>query len=55
VVEDITKRLALEQSFYVGYSSGANVMAALKYIETSTSAENVVTILCDSGYKYTKI
>lgn len=54
-VEDMTKRLASEQSLYVGYSSGANVMAALKYLETSASAENVVTILCDSGYKYTNI
>jgi cysteine synthase len=54
-VEDMTKRLASEQSLYVGYSSGANVMAALKYLETAASAENVVTILCDSGYKYTNI
>ena len=30
-VGDMTKRLALEQSLYVGYSSGANVMAAGKY------------------------
>lgn len=54
-VEDMTKRLALEQSLYVGYSSGANVMAARKYLEKVQSNENVVTILCDSGYKYTNI
>lgn len=54
-VEEMTKRLALEQGIYVGYSSGANVMAALKYLEMTKSDERIVTILCDSGYKYTNI
>ena len=54
-VEEMTKRLSSEQGLYVGYSSGANVKAALKYLETNGSDKKVVTILCDYGYKYSEL
>lgn len=54
-VEKMTKMLSIKQGLFVGYSSGANVMAALKYIKNRTSPINVVTILCDSAYKYSNL
>lgn len=51
----MTKRIALEQGLYVGYSSGANVAAATKYLEKSESPVKIATILCDTGYKYTDL
>jgi cysteine synthase len=54
-VEETTKRLASEQGLYVGYSSGANVRAALKYLEMTRSEKKIVTILCDYGYKYSDL
>ena len=48
------QRLAQQEYSYVGYSSGANVCAAIKLIESGLLGENpvVVTILCDTGLKY---
>jgi len=54
-VEEMTRRLSSEQGLYVGYSSGANVKAALKYLEMTKSDKIIVTILCDYGYKYTDL
>ena len=54
-VEEMTKNLSLEQGLYVGYSSGANVKAALKYLEMAKSDKKIVTILSDYGYKYTDL
>lgn len=54
-VEEMTKKLSMEQGLFVGYSSGANVKAALKYLEMTRSDKKVVTILCDYGYKYTDL
>lgn len=54
-VEEMTVRLSSEQGLYVGYSSGANVRAALKYLEMTKSEKNIVTILCDYGYKYSDL
>jgi cysteine synthase A len=54
-VEEMTRRLSSEQGLYVGYSSGANVKAALKYLEMIKSDKIIVTILCDYGYKYTAL
>lgn len=51
-VEEMTKRICLEQGLFVGYSSGANVLAALKYAKMNKNIKNIVTVLCDSGYKY---
>jgi len=56
-VENHTRLLARNEGLYVGYSSGANVCAALKLIESGLLKENpvVVTLLCDTAYKYTKL
>ncbi|HRE52978.1 MAG TPA: cysteine synthase family protein [Flavitalea sp.] len=54
-VERVTKLLSHEQGLYVGYSSGANVAAAIQYLKGSKDAINIATILCDTGYKYTDL
>lgn len=50
------RRTALElirkEGLFVGISSGANVYAALKLAKTLPKGSVVVTILCDSGFKY---
>ncbi|NQV76187.1 MAG: cysteine synthase family protein [Bacteroidetes bacterium] len=51
-VLEMTRRLSEEQGLYVGYSAGANVLAAKKCLMAQDRALNIVTILCDSGYKY---
>ena len=54
-VYEMTRRMSVEQGLYVGYSSGANVAAAIKYAQTDKSVKNIVTILCDTGYKYSDL
>ncbi len=51
-VMDMKKRLSSEQGLYVGYSAAANVIASQKYLKAQAKPLNVVTVLCDSGYKY---
>lgn len=51
-VVEMKKRLSSDQGLYVGYSSGANVLAAQKYLQKRASDLKIATILCDSGYKY---
>jgi cysteine synthase len=51
-VKEMTRRISLDQGLYVGYSAGANVLAAIKYLERTTEMLNVVTLLCDTGHKY---
>jgi len=47
-----SKRLAIEHGLLVGISSGANVLAAEKWIEENNPDGIVVTILCDRGERY---
>ena len=47
-----SRRLARENGLFVGISSGANVMAAEKWIEQNNPTGIVVTILCDRGERY---
>lgn len=54
-VEEMTRLLSSEQGLYTGYSSGANVKAARKFLEQTGSDKKVVTILCDCGYKYSDL
>lgn len=51
-VRDMKKRLSSEQGLYVGYSAAANVIASQKYLKAQAKPLNIVTVLCDSGYKY---
>ena len=54
-VEEMTVRLSSEQGLYVGYSSGANAVAALKVARMHKGIRNIVIILCDTGYKYSNL
>ena len=47
-----TKKLAFEEAILVGGSSGANIWGAVKLAKEIDREANIVTILCDSGYKY---
>lgn len=49
---EMTRRLGLEQGLHVGYSSGANVAAAIKLATSGSGRKQVVTVLCDAGFKY---
>jgi cysteine synthase A len=46
------RRLAREEGVIAGFSTGANVAAALHVADTLATGELVVTIACDSGMKY---
>ena len=48
----MSRRLAREEALFVGTSSGANVVAALRTAQALGPGRTVVTILCDSGMKY---
>jgi cysteine synthase len=51
-VLETTKLLGNKEGLFVGFSAGANVCAAIKYLEQENKNINVVTILCDTGFKY---
>jgi S-sulfo-L-cysteine synthase (O-acetyl-L-serine-dependent) len=50
--QEMTRRLAREEGLFVGVSSGANVLAALRLASELPSGSVVVTILCDGGERY---
>jgi len=45
-------RLAREEGIFVGTSTGANVIAALRLAEQLGPDATVVTVMCDTGMKY---
>ncbi|MGN0691968.1 MAG: PLP-dependent cysteine synthase family protein [Oscillospiraceae bacterium] len=49
---EMTKLLAHKYGLFVGISSGANVLAALKTAENAPTGSVIVTILCDGGGRY---
>ena len=49
---DIARRLAREEGIFSGFSSGANVAAALHLLQTSFRGKTIAVFLCDSGLKY---
>lgn len=49
---DCARRLAREEGLFAGYSSGANLAAALKLIESTERGKTIAILLCDSGLKY---
>jgi len=53
--EERTKELALENGLLVGISSGANILAAERWIENNQPPGIVFTILCDRGERYCSI
>lgn len=46
------RRLAREEGIFAGFSSGANVAAALGLLAGPCRGQTVVTTICDSGLKY---
>lgn len=48
----MTRRLAREEGLFVGVSSGANVLAAIRLAEDIKGEAVIVTVLCDGGGKY---
>ncbi|HVF86432.1 MAG TPA: cysteine synthase family protein [Pyrinomonadaceae bacterium] len=50
--QEMARRLAREEGLFVGISSGANVLAALRVARDSPPGSTVVTVLCDDGGRY---
>ena len=48
----IARRLAKEEGIFSGFSSGANVAAALKLLTGEFKGKTAVVLICDSGLKY---
>lgn len=47
-----TKKLALTEGILAGGSSGANISGAVSLAKEIDFEANIVTVICDSGYKY---
>jgi cysteine synthase len=48
----MTRRLAKEEGIFAGFSSGANVAAAVNLLQTSCQGLTIAVLLSDSGLKY---
>jgi cysteine synthase A len=48
----IARRLAKEEGIFAGYSSGANVAAALELLQSTCRGKTIAVLLSDSGLKY---
>jgi cysteine synthase A len=46
------RRLAREEGIFAGFSSGANVAAAMQLLQTSLPGKTIAVLLPDSGLKY---
>jgi cysteine synthase A len=49
---DMARRLAKEEGIFAGFSSGANVAAAMELLNTVCPGRTVAVLLSDSGLKY---
>jgi len=49
---NITRRLAKEEGIFAGFSSGANVAAAIQLLNTTCAGKTIAVLLSDSGLKY---
>jgi cysteine synthase A len=49
---DFARRLAREEGIFAGFSSGANVAAAVHLLKTTHPGKTIAVLLCDSGLKY---
>jgi cysteine synthase A len=47
-----TRRLAREEGIFAGFSSGANVAAALQLLRGPLRGKTIAILMCDSGLKY---
>lgn len=46
------RRLAREEGVFAGFSTGANLAAALQLLRGAHRSQTIVTLACDSGLKY---
>jgi len=46
------RRLAREEGIFAGFSSGANLAAAIKLLEGTEKGGSVAIVICDTGLKY---
>ena len=49
---DCTRRLAKQEGIFAGFSSGANLAAALQLLQGPMPGATIAIIACDSGLKY---
>jgi cysteine synthase A len=49
---EMARRLAREEGIFAGFSSGANVAAAVELLKTEFKGQTAVVLICDSGLKY---
>jgi cysteine synthase len=49
---ELARRLAKEEGIFAGFSSGANVAAAIQLLKTTCKGKTIVVLLSDSGLKY---
>ncbi len=48
----MVRRLAIEEGIFAGTSTGMNVLAALQLSSKLGPGKVVVTVACDTGFKY---
>lgn len=49
---NFTRRLAAEEGIFAGFSSGANLAAAMQLLEGPERGSTIAIVICDSGLKY---
>ncbi len=49
---ETARALARREGIFCGYTSGANVAAALRLARRARRGQRIVTVICDSGLKY---
>lgn len=49
---EATRALAKEEGIFAGYSSGANVTAAVQLLSGAMAGKTIAVLMCDSGLKY---
>jgi cysteine synthase A len=49
---EVARRLAREEGIFAGFSSGANVAAALRLLAGPHRGQTIAVMMCDSGLKY---
>ena len=49
---ECARRLARAEGIFAGFSSGANVAAAVQLLRGACQGKTVVITICDSGLKY---
>jgi len=49
---EVARALARHEGIFGGFSSGANVAAALRLLHAEMRAKTIGVVICDSGLKY---